>query len=223
MTEHSTDDGRWSGELCCDPRGMSTAGPPDQHQQPAPEELPPPAPSAVERANRMSAANMLRSLAPLVVICLAIVGWLAFVRGDVDPVREVDASGSIRSAAQSAAYELEAPTELPEGYRATDTDVEAQSGGAVTLGVDYSTPSEDYALFLTSDDPDATAVSDVLGGAEPADTVDIGGREWTRSTTQEGEPVLHRESDGVTVLVTGDADDGELETIAAAVRPVVTT
>ncbi len=199
---------------------MTAAGPPDQHQQLAPEELPPP-PSAVERANRMTAVNMLRSLAPLVVLCLAVVGWLAFVRGDVDPVREIDPTGSIRSAAGTASYELEAPADLPEGYRATDTDVEAAPGEAVTLGIDYSSPSESYVRFATSDDPEAAAVDDVLADAESDGAIDIGGREWTRATAQNGETVLYRQADGVTVLVTGDAGEEELETVAGAVRPVV--
>ena len=84
----SGDDGGRAGELCCDPRGMTGAGPSDQEQQTVPEEERPPPVSAVERANRMSAGNMLRSLAPLVLICLAAVGWLAFLRDDEqDPSR----------------------------------------------------------------------------------------------------------------------------------------
>ena len=201
---------------------MTVTGP--SEQQPAPdEELPPPPASAIERANRMSAANMLRSLAPLVVICLAIVGWLAFLRDDTgaDPVREVDPSGTVRTAAEYAAFPLEAPTDLPEGYRATDTDFEgAGPGERVTLGIDYSTPAEDYARFVTSDDPEAEAVVEVLADAQPDGTADIGGQEWARSTTSRGETALSRQDGEVTVLVTGDASDEELETLAASVRAV---
>ncbi|WP_409332467.1 DUF4245 domain-containing protein [Trujillonella humicola] len=201
---------------------MTATGPSEQ-QPPGPaEELPPPS-SAVERANRLSAANMLRSLAPLVLICLAVVAWLAFLRQDVrsDPVREVDPSGSIRAAAEIAAFPLEAPAGLPEGWRATDTDFEGSGPGErVTFGIDYSTPSGDYALFLTSDDPQAGAVDAVLGGAGADGTADVGGREWTRSTTERGETALSRRDGDVVVLVTGDASDEELGTLAASVRPV---
>ncbi|MGY1747024.1 DUF4245 domain-containing protein [Blastococcus sp. SYSU D00695] len=199
---------------------MTTVGPSGQQQHGTPEEELPPPVSAVERANRMSAANMLRSLAPLVVLCLAVVGWLAFVRDDTDPVRAVDPSGSIRTAAEYARYPLEAPADLPADYRATDTDFTGQPDGPVTLGIDYSTPSEEYALFVTSDDPEAAAVGDVLEGAQADGTVGIGGREWARSTTARGETALSLQQDGVTVLVTGGAADDELQTIAAAVRPV---
>ena len=199
---------------------MTTAGPSDQPQQPVAEDRPPAA-SAVERAHRLSAANMLRSLAPLVVICLLVVGWLAFLRDEPDaPVAAMDPGPSIGRAAEYAAYRLEAPADLPEGYRATDTDVRGTPGDTVTLRVDYVTPSDEYAGFVTSDDPEAAEVDDVLDGAEASDTVRIGGREWTRSTTQRGETALSRADGGVTVLVTGSGSAEELETVAAAVRPV---
>ena len=196
---------------------MTTTDPPEQ-QPSAPEEALPPPSSAVERANRMSAANMLRSLAPLVVICLAVVGWLAFLREDTDPVREVDASGTIQRAAEYAAYPLEAPAGLPDGFRPTDTDFAGAPGEQITLGIDYVTPAEDYARFVTSDDPEAAAVDAVLADADPDGTTDIGGREWTRSTTASGEIALTVETGGATVLVTGDASDEELE-IARRVDP----
>jgi hypothetical protein len=201
---------------------MTAVGPSDQQQQPGDrdEQLPPPV-SAVERANRMSAGNMLRSLAPLVAICLAVVGWLAFIRQDAeDPVRTVDAAGTIGRVAEFAGYPLEAPVGLPDGYRPTDTDITGTPGTPVTLRVDYVTPSDEYAGFVTSDDPEAPEVTDILDGAQDAATVDIGGRQWTRSSTERGETALSRQAGGVTVLVTGSADEDELETVAAAVRPV---
>ena len=199
---------------------MTTAGPPDQQQQTAAGERPP-ASSAVERANRLNAANMLRSLAPLVVICLAIVGWLAFLRDEPEtPVQAMDPGPSIARAAEYAAYQLEAPADLPEGYRANDTDVRGTAGQPVTLRVDYVTPSDEYVGFVTSDDPEAAEVDDVLDGAEVRDTVQVGGREWTRSTTQRDETALSRMDGGVTLLVTGSGSAEELETVAAAVRPV---
>ena len=208
--------------MCCDPRGMTGTGPTDQRPS-----SPRPAPSpAIERANRLSVANMLRSLVPLVVIILAVVGWQAFRQGpDEEPVRAIDPSSTIALAAARAGYPLQVPTGLPDGYRPTSARTDAGEAGAgdpVTLSIGYVTPEQQYAGFVVSDDPRAEAVTDVLGDAQQQGAVDVGGRSWTRSIREhagEEERVLSREDAGVVVLVTGSASEAELETIAGSVRP----
>ncbi|PWW21268.1 uncharacterized protein DUF4245 [Geodermatophilus normandii] len=199
---------------------MTTSGPSGQQ---APEEQPPPAPTAVERANRMSAANMIRSLLPLVVICLLVAGWVAFRQSGSDPVRPIDPSSSVRLATERASYPVEVPAGLPDGYRPTSarTDApDAADGAPVTLEIGYVTPSDEYAGFLITDDAAAERLTSVLDGAQDDGSVDLGGRTWTRLTSERGETVLTREDGDVTTLVTGSADDGELRTVAAAVAPV---
>jgi uncharacterized protein DUF4245 len=199
---------------------MTTSGPSGQQ---APEEQPPPAPTAVERANRMSAANMIRSLLPLVVICLLAVGWVTFRQSGTDPVRPIDPTNSVRLATERASYPVEVPSGLPDGYRPTSarTDApDAAEGAPVTLEIGYVTPSDEYAGFLVTDDADAEPLTSVLDGAQDDGSVDLGGRTWTRLTSERGETVLTREDGDVTTLVTGSADDDELQTVAAAVAPV---
>ncbi len=193
---------------------MSSAGPTSQPPAQAPS-------PAIERANRMSAANMLRSLAPLVVICLALAGWMAFQQSEADTIPEVDPTTTLQLAAARAAYPVVAPTDLPEGYTVTyaRTDAgEAEAGDPVTLEIGHVTPSGEFAGFVLSDDAGAAAVDDVLAGVQEQGTVELGGRDWTRGTTQRGETVLSCTADDATVLVTGSATDTELETVAAAVR-----
>jgi len=176
----------------------------------------------MERANRMSAANMIRSLGPLVVICLLIVAWVTFRQPDVDPVRQVDPSSTLQLAAARAGYPLVAPAGLPDGYRVTSARTDAggaDAGDPVTLELGYVTPSEEFAGFVVSDDARADAVTGVLAGAEEEGTVDVDGQSWTRSTTERGETALWREAAGVTVLVTGSATDDELTEVAGAVAP----
>ncbi|WP_116449866.1 DUF4245 domain-containing protein [Blastococcus litoris] len=201
---------------------MTAAGPTGEHPPTPAEAPPPPAPSAIERADRMNAANMVRSLLPLVVICLLLVGWQAFrSSGDVG-VRTVDPSSSVQVAAARASYQLLVPTGLDEGFRPTSARTDAgaaEQGDPVTLEIGYLTPEEEFAGFVISDDRDADPVADVLDDAEEQGTVDIRGESWTRSTTADGETALSRETGGATVLVTGSASDEELETVAAAVRP----
>ncbi len=177
---------------------------------------------AIERANRLSAANILRSLLPLVVICLLLVGWQAFrSSGDVG-VRTVDPSSSVQLAAARAGYEILVPTGLDPGYRPTSARTDAGGAGEgdpVSLEIGYLTPSEEFAGFVVSDDRAADPVAAVLDGAEEQGPVDLGGERWTRWTTAKGETALVGERGGVTVLVTGSAPDEELEAVAETVEP----
>ena len=165
---------------------------------------------------------MLRSLGPLVLICLALVGWMTFKQSDVDPVREVDPSSTVQLAAARAGYPVPAPAGLPDGYRPTSARTDAggaEAGDPVTLQIGYLTPSAGYAGFVVSDDARVAAVDDVLDGVQEQGTVDLSGQSWTRGTTERGETVLSRTDGDVTVLVTGSGTDEELATVAGAVRP----
>ena len=209
-------------ELPCDPRGMTGPGPTSEHAPRPAEDAAPTVPPAVARAGRMTFANMLRSLLPLVVICLLLVGWQAFRASRDVGVRTVDPSSTVQLAAARAGYQLVVPTGLDEQWRTTSARTDAGAAGEgdpVTLEIGYLTPSEEFAGFVVSDDRGADPVASVLDGAEEQGRVDLGGTAWTRSTTVDGETALSRETDGVTVLVTGSAADEELETVAESVRP----
>ena len=199
---------------------MTAIGPTDQ-QPPGAGSTAAPSP-AMQRANRMSAANMLRSLLPLVVLCLVIVGWTALRQQSDEGVREVDPASTVQLAAARAAYEVPVPAGLGDDYRTTSARTDAGNAGQgdpVTLEIGYLTPSEEYAGFVVSDDRRSPPLAAVLDGAVEQGTVELGGRTWTRSTTERDETALIREDDGVTIAVTGSASDDELETVAAAVRP----
>jgi len=177
---------------------------------------------AVERANRMSAANMIRSLVPLVVICLLLVAWQAFRASNEETVRTVDPTATVRLAAERAGYEVQAPADLPEDYRTTSARTDAgfaDEGAPVTLEIGYLTPSGQFAGFTVSDDAGAGPVRAVLGGATGEGTVDVDCVSWARLTTERGETALTREDGEVVLVVTGSAPDDELREIAAAVRP----
>jgi hypothetical protein len=205
---------------------MTTAGPPSQRPPgtdvPAPDQEPVANP-AVQRAARMNAANMVRSLLPLVLICLVIVWWTSFRQSpDVQPVRTVDPTPTVDLAAARASYPILVPQHLGKGYRPTSSRTDAGNatgGDPVTLEIGYVTPSEEFAGFVVSDDRRADPVATVLDGAVQKGTVDVGGQAWTRSITEDDETALSRETDGVIVLVSGSASDDELAAVAAAVEP----
>ena len=174
------------------------------------------------RAAKLNAANMLRSLVPVVLVCVALVGWATFGQSSVDPVREVDPTSSVRVSAERADYQVLAPTALPDGYRPTSartTAGAAQDGEPVTLEIGYLTPGEEFAGFVMSDDRDADALRQVLDGAEEEDPVTIDGASWDRVTTTRGETALTREAGQATVVVFGSATDEELAEVAASLEP----
>ena len=205
---------------------MTAPGPPSQ-RPPGTDDVPAPdqeaASPAVQRAARMNAANMVRSMLPLVLICLVIVWWTSFRQGpDVQPVRTVDPTSAVDLAAARAGYQILVPQHLSTGYRPTSARTDAgnaTAGDPVTLEIGYVTPSDEFAGFVVSDNPRADPVAAVLDGAEQHGAVDVDGQSWTRGTTRKGETVLSREDGGVTVTVTGSASEKELETVAAAVAP----
>lgn len=204
---------------------MTGVGPTSQHAHTPEDDTPATVTNpAVQRAARMNAANILRSMLPLVVICLVIVGWTTFRQsGDVDPIREIDPSTTVDLAAARASYPIVFPQELGEDYRPTSARTDAGAAGegdAVTLEIGYVTPSAEFAGFVVSDDRRADPLAAVLDGAEEQGTVDVDGRSWTRSTAENGETVLSRQDGGAIVVVTGSASEEELETVAAAVAPI---
>ena len=214
------------GELSCDPRCMTGVGPTSQRPTTsdggAVEDAAPSPSPAVERANRLSAANILRSMLPLVLICLAIVWWTNLRQSSDVGVRTVDPTSTVQLASARAGYQLLLPTGLDDDYLVTSARTDAGNaadGDPVTLEIGYLTPTQEYAGFVVSDDAGADPVAAVLAGAEEQGTVDLGGQAWTRSTTDRDETALSRESDGVVVVVSGSASDDELAAVAAAVEP----
>ena len=197
---------------------------PGQEHAPEGVEQPQRSPAMV-RAAKLNAANMARSLLPLVVICLILAGWAAFRQTPDDPVIEVDPTTSERTAAENASYEVLVPTGLTDDYRPTSARVTpstAQEGEPVTLEIGYLTPSEEYAGYVISDDAGADPLRRVLDDAVEEGTASIGGRTWTRSSVpgpDGDETALSLTQDAVTVLVAGSATDDELERIAASLQP----
>jgi hypothetical protein len=192
---------------------MTAAGPTDST---------PPPPPPTDRAARFNAANMLRSLAPLVLIALLIVGYQAFKSSGETNVHPIDPTSSERLAAEQAGYPVLAPAGLPADYRPTSARTDAdpdRTGEPVTLQIGYVTPSQEFAGFVLSDDLKDDAVTSVLDGAQQQGTVDLAGTAWTRSTNARGETVLSRKAGDAVVLVSGSASEKELETVAGAVRP----
>ncbi len=208
------------GELCCDPRGMADNAP--QGERAADPAGPAPAPSSAQvRAQKFNAANMVRSLLPLTVLVLVIVGFTTLRQNPADPIRTVETTSSTQLAAARAGYPLLVPQDLPAGWRPTSIRTDAGKaeapGDPVTLQIGWYTPGKEFAGYVISDDDRASALIDVLGGATDEGSTTIGGRTWERLTTTREETAYRLLADGATAVVTGSASDEELQTLAGAV------
>ena len=198
-----------------------TAADPAGTGGPAADGAPPTSPAMV-RAAKLNAANMVRSLLPLVVICVALVAWASFRQSPVDPSVEVDPGSAVRVSAERADYEVLAPSGLPDGYRPTSARTTAGGAGEgepVTLEIGFLTPAEEFAGFVISDDPEAAPLRVVLDGAEEQGQLSIGGESGTRATTTPAEGALTPEAGQATVLVSGSAGGDELTEGAASPAP----
>jgi uncharacterized protein DUF4245 len=181
-----------------------------------------PASPAVERLQRFTAANMIRSLLPLVLGCLLVVGITAIRQNPDDPVREVDTSSAERAVAQLASYQLLVPRGLSDDWRPTSvrTDAgQASAGDPVSLQIGWLTPAEEFAEYVVSDDPAAAALTDVLKDAMQAGSRQIGGESWQQLTTERGETAFTRAEGTATLVVTGSASDAELKDLAGSLQP----
>jgi hypothetical protein len=181
-----------------------------------------PARPAVDRMQKFTAANMIRSLLPLVLGCLLVVGVMALRQNPEDPVREVETTSAERAASQVAGYQLLVPRGLSGDWRATSVRTNAGSaspGDQVTLQIGWYTPAEEFAEYVVSDDPAASALTDVLEDATQGGTRQIGGDSWQQLTTERGETAFTRAEGTATLVVTGSASDDELTTLAGSLQP----
>jgi hypothetical protein len=181
-----------------------------------------PAPPAVDRMQRFTAANMIRSLLPLVLGCLLVVGITALRQNPEDPVREVQTASAERTVSELASYQLLVPRGLSDDWRPTSVRTDAgraSTGDPVTLQIGWYTAAGDFAEYVVSDDPEASALTDVLVDATDEGAEQVDGDTWQRLTTDRGETALTRTEGTARLVVTGSASDDELATLAGSLEP----
>jgi len=181
-----------------------------------------PAPPAVDRMARFTAANMIRSLLPLVLGCLLVVGITAVRQNPDDPIREVDTTSAERAVSELASYPLLVPRGLSDDWRPTSVRTDAgtaSAGDPVTLQIGWYTPGEEFAQYVVSDDAEAAALTDVLTDATQEGSRQVDGATWQQLTTTRGETALTRTEGTATLVVTGSASDDELTTLAGSLEP----
>ena len=176
----------------------------------------PPATPRVDRG-RKTVADMVRSLALVLVLVGVIVAFNVAEQPD-KVVQRVDYPAALAEAQAVATYDVLGPDPLPAGWRVTSARTE-RSGGGVGWHVGLVTSTEEYAAVEQSDGDRRALLDTVAAGARPAGSVDVAGQSWQR--LEGGDPeerALVRTEGGVTTMVAGSAPWAQLRTLAASLR-----
>ncbi len=150
------------------------------------------------------------------VVLLAIIAVLAgagrlLSSPPQDPVPVVEYESALIAARDVAPYDVLAPADLPDGWRANS--VRYLSGGAVWhLGI--LTDENRYIGIEQSPDPVEQMVEEFAQEAEPQGSLELDGETWML-LRMEGRTTLVRRDGGATALVTGDAAQATIEDFVA--------
>jgi hypothetical protein len=171
----------------------------------------PPATPPVNRG-RKTVADMVRSLALVLVLVGVIIAFNLAKQPDT-VVQTVDYPAALAEARSVATYDVLGPDPVPAGWRVTSARTDRSGGVGWHVGLVTST--EEYAAVEQSDGDRRALLDSVAGGARPAGTVEVAGETWRR--LDGGDPEEHalvRTADGVTTVVAGSAPWSQLRTLA---------
>jgi Protein of unknown function (DUF4245) len=178
----------------------------------------------VAQANRLaSPGDMIRSLAVILIPLVILTVLFTNVPKD-RPVTEVDWRSVLATARQQAPYPVLAPTNLPEGWRATQADW-AKVGKPTRSGqpsvrnlwqLGFLDPDN---VFIGLDQGDLLA-DDLVAEQSRAGKADgesvVDGQAWQRLVSSDGRThSLVRRDPKVTTIVSGDLPYAALEAYAA--------
>jgi len=163
--------------------------------------------------------DMARSLGLMAVVIAALL-LLGPARTLVFPgkatMAPVDYSHPVAAFAKVAGSVL-SPVGVPRSWRANAATFD-QAGGHAHLHIGFATPGAHFAGLDETNGPSTALVRRVLGarGATVTGTTSIGGQPWDIRRSQRGEEALTTTVGGLTVVVTGDADDAQLRALAGS-------
>ena len=153
-----------------------------------------------------SFAGMIGAMLVLLGAVAAFVLFRDAVRDEPEtPVRAIDYERPAEYAAEQASFDLVAPRELPEGWKATS--VRYTPGRAESWHIGFLTDEGRYIGLEQADELLSTMVRDhVDEDAVQGDDVEIDGETWQGWTDEGGDTALVREERDLVTLVVGTAD-----------------
>lgn len=168
-----------------------------------------------------TAANMIRSMAVIIVIAFA----LYFISGRTNgsSTDTVDVVGTAQHHAQQSGHPYAYPKDLPDGWEASTVRY-ASASGVMAWQAGYSTPDDTYVSLRQAADPDEEWVgAQVQGGEVVGELTTDDGREWVKHSVdgavQRSLVLEPQESEGLTTVVTGSASWAQLQLFAEELVP----
>ena len=152
--------------------------------------------------------DVVRSVAVLGAIVLLLWGVGRFLFGvePDEPTRTIDHVAAIEASREAVDFDLLAPEDLPDGWRATSLRVDDD---AWHLGV--VTDDDEYVGLEQVRESVRTAVRQLAEGSRPAGDVTVDGERWALRTGPRDDTTFVRRAGDTTVLVTGTASRAQLE------------
>ena len=152
--------------------------------------------------------DVVRSVAVLgaLILALYLVGRLFFTVTPDEPTRTLDHAAAIEASREAVDFALVAPTDLPDGWRATSVRVDDDTWH---LGV--VTDDDEYVGLEQVREGVRATVRRFAEGSEAAGDVTVDGERWALRTGPRDDLTFVRPEGDTTVLVTGSASRAQLE------------
>ncbi|WP_262364345.1 DUF4245 domain-containing protein [Arthrobacter echini] len=129
--------------------------------------------------------------------------------------RDIDVGTVARQAAGDAGY-LPAAPELQDWYSNYARWVTGRSDGVDYWEVGFLTPDSGFIQLTQTDDANPTWVAQRIGDAQISGTRTIDDLEWELLDAPDGDTVLRTDVDGSTVILNGEAELSEFDSLGAA-------
>lgn len=160
----------------------------------------------------------------MVLVMVAALAWWAWVPRATNTTQPTsDVAGIAREVGLSKRWDPAVPVGLPKGWQAVNVRLVSVANQPDTWQAGYDAPGGTYARVVQTGNGDAGWVKAQTGDSNSAGSVTVHGVRWSKLLRSDGgERSLVRSSElgGLSTIVTGTGDWGQLQAFAKALKPL---